>query len=149
MFTSLRSRYCDLIQYRFSTTSFPLHYYTADQREAFATYAFTTAFTRRLEVDFDYDCNYTYDFESASDSGIDCDLRSVSGDELVDLDKMVVPGAIGAGYAVSSASSPSLRSRESVIVASPRTSTPDLGAGNVRVVVRCRAFLKRGMFVCR
>ena len=44
----------------------------------------------------------------------------------------------------SSASTPSLRSRESEIVPMGR-STPDNGGGNVRVVVRVRGFLPRGM----
>lgn len=50
---------------------------------------------------------------------------------------------------LSEASSPSLRSRESVIVPMGRTGTPDGGAGggNVRVVVRVRGFLPRGMDV--
>ena len=43
----------------------------------------------------------------------------------------------------SSASSPSLRSRESEIVPMGRA-TPENGAGNVRVVVRVRGFLPRG-----
>lgn len=44
----------------------------------------------------------------------------------------------------SSASSPSLRSRESELVPMGRA-TPDNGGGNVRVVVRVRGFLPRGM----
>jgi hypothetical protein len=53
----------------------------------------------------------------------------------------------GSTPVVSEASSPSLRSRESVIVPMGRTGTPDGGAGggNVRVVVRVRGFLPRGM----
>ena len=43
----------------------------------------------------------------------------------------------------SSASTPSLRSRESELVPMGR-STPDNGGGNVRVVVRVRGFLPRG-----
>ena len=43
----------------------------------------------------------------------------------------------------SSASTPSLRSRESEIVPMGR-STADNGGGNVRVVVRVRGFLSRG-----
>lgn len=43
----------------------------------------------------------------------------------------------------SSASSPSLRSRESELVPMGR-SPQDSGGGNVRVVVRVRAFLERG-----
>lgn len=46
----------------------------------------------------------------------------------------------------SSASTPSLRSRESELVPMGRT-TPDNGGGNVRVVVRVRGFLPRGMLV--
>lgn len=44
----------------------------------------------------------------------------------------------------SSASTPSLRSRESELVPMGR-STPDNGGGNVRVVVRVRGFLPRGI----
>ena len=44
----------------------------------------------------------------------------------------------------SSASTPSLRSRESELVPMARTGTPDNGGGNVRVVVRVRGFLPRG-----
>ena len=44
----------------------------------------------------------------------------------------------------SSASTPSLRSRDSEVVPM-RTGTPDNGGGNVRVVVRVRGFLPRGM----
>lgn len=44
----------------------------------------------------------------------------------------------------SSASTPSLRSRESELVPMGRA-TPDNGGGNVRVVVRVRGFLPRGM----
>ena len=44
----------------------------------------------------------------------------------------------------SSASTPSLRSRESEIVPMGRA-TPDNGGGNVRVVVRVRGFLPRGV----
>ncbi|KAI9796996.1 MAG: hypothetical protein M1825_006275 [Sarcosagium campestre] len=43
----------------------------------------------------------------------------------------------------SSASSPSLRSRESSVVPANRPDTPNGGGGNVRVVVRVRAFLPR------
>jgi len=45
----------------------------------------------------------------------------------------------------STASSPSLRSRESAVVQMGRN-TPDLGGGNVRVVVRVRGFLPRGLY---
>lgn len=48
----------------------------------------------------------------------------------------------------SSASTPSLRSRESELVPMARTGTPDGGGGNVRVVVRVRGFLSRGMLIC-
>ena len=44
----------------------------------------------------------------------------------------------------SSASTPSLRSRESELVPMGGN-TPDNGGGNVRVVVRVRGFLPRGM----
>lgn len=45
----------------------------------------------------------------------------------------------------SSASTPSLRSRESELVPMARSGTPDNGGGgNVRVVVRVRGFLPRG-----
>lgn len=44
----------------------------------------------------------------------------------------------------SSASTPSLRSRESELVPMG-TTTPDNGGGNVRVVVRVRGFLPRGI----
>ena len=47
----------------------------------------------------------------------------------------------------SSASTPSLRSRESELVPMGRA-TPDNGGGNVRVVVRVRGFLPRGMLDC-
>lgn len=46
----------------------------------------------------------------------------------------------------SSASTPSLRSRESELVPMGRA-TPDNGGGNVRVVVRVRGFLPRGMLL--
>lgn len=46
----------------------------------------------------------------------------------------------------STASSPSLRARESVVVPVSRAGTPvnGVGGGNVRVVVRVRGFLPRG-----
>lgn len=44
----------------------------------------------------------------------------------------------------SSASTPSLRSRDSELVPMARNS-PDKGGGNVRVVVRVRGFLPRGV----
>lgn len=47
-----------------------------------------------------------------------------------------------------SASTPSLRSRESEIVPVGRM-TPDSGGGNVRVVVRVRGFLPRGTDLAR
>ena len=52
-----------------------------------------------------------------------------------------------AGLLKSSASSPSLRSRDSEIVLMGR-STPDNVGGNVRVVVRVRGFLPRGVLLC-
>lgn len=61
------------------------------------------------------------------------------------LDPRAYPGiAAEARKLKSSASSPSLRSRESEIVPMGR-STPENGGGNVRVVVRVRGFLPRGM----
>ncbi|KAI9740261.1 MAG: Kinesin [Cirrosporium novae-zelandiae] len=51
--------------------------------------------------------------------------------------------ARGFGNSQSSASSPSLRSRESVVVTNMGRSTPDIGGGNVKVVVRVRKFLPR------
>ena len=50
----------------------------------------------------------------------------------------------GAHLLKSSASTPSLRSRESEIVTMVRSGTPENGGGNVRVVVRVRGFLPRG-----
>lgn len=47
----------------------------------------------------------------------------------------------------SSASTPSMRSRESEFVTMARTGTPDTGGGNVRVVVRVRGFLPRGIVI--
>ncbi|KAA6408611.1 MAG: kinesin family [Lasallia pustulata] len=59
------------------------------------------------------------------------------------LDPRGFPGILAeAGLLKSSASSPSLRSRDSEIVLIGR-STPDNGGGNVRVVVRVRGFLPR------
>lgn len=60
------------------------------------------------------------------------------------LDDRAFPGVAAEGRQLkSSASSPSLRSRESAVVPMGR-STPEVGGGNVRVVVRVRAFLQRG-----
>lgn len=60
------------------------------------------------------------------------------------LDPRAFPGvATEVRQLKSSASTPSLRSRESEIVPMGR-GTPDNGAGNVRVVVRVRGFLPRG-----
>ena len=60
------------------------------------------------------------------------------------LDPRAFPGvATEVRQLKSSASTPSLRSRESEIVPMGR-STPDNGGGNVRVVVRVRGFLPRG-----
>ena len=59
------------------------------------------------------------------------------------LDSRAFPGVAGQIRPKSSASSPSLRSRESEIVTMGR-STPDNGGGNVKVVVRVRGFLPRG-----
>ena len=61
------------------------------------------------------------------------------------LDPRAFPGvATEVRQLKSSASTPSLRSRESEIVPMGR-STPDNGCGNVRVVVRVRGFLPRGI----
>lgn len=51
--------------------------------------------------------------------------------------------------AASSASSPSLRARESVVVPMDRENgaSSAAGGGNVRVVVRVRGFLPRGMLL--
>ena len=60
------------------------------------------------------------------------------------LDPRAFPGvATEVRQLKSSASTPSLRSRESEIVQMGRA-TPDNGGGNVRVVVRVRGFLPRG-----
>ena len=60
------------------------------------------------------------------------------------LDPRAFPGvATEVRQLKSSASTPSLRSRESEIVPMGR-GTPDNGGGNVRVVVRVRGFLPRG-----
>lgn len=67
--------------------------------------------------------------------------------QLVDmaLDPRAYPGiAAEVRQLKSSASTPSLRSRESELVPMGRT-TPENGGGNVRVVVRVRGFLPRGM----
>ena len=62
------------------------------------------------------------------------------------LDGRAFPGiAAEARQLKSSASSPSLRSRESAVIPMGR-STPDMGGGNVRVVVRVRGFLPRGLY---
>jgi hypothetical protein len=59
------------------------------------------------------------------------------------LDPRLMPGvAAGMRSIRSSASTPSLRSREGSITPGPRM---DTAGGNVRVVVRVRAFLPRGM----
>jgi hypothetical protein len=60
------------------------------------------------------------------------------------LDARAFPGVASEARLQSSASAPSLRSRESEVVAMGRN-TPDNGGGNVRVVVRVRGFLPRGM----
>ncbi len=60
------------------------------------------------------------------------------------LDSRAFPGiAAEVRQLKSSASSPSLRSRESAVVPMG-SSTPDIGGGNVRVVVRVRGYLPRG-----
>ncbi|MCJ1381247.1 Kinesin [Xylographa soralifera] len=58
------------------------------------------------------------------------------------LDARAFPGVAADVRPKSSASSPSLRSRDSEIITMGR-STPDNGGGNVRVVVRVRGFLPR------
>ena len=61
------------------------------------------------------------------------------------LDPRVYSGIVAeARQLKSSASTPSLRSRESELVPMGR-STPENGGGNVRVVVRVRGFLPRGI----
>ena len=60
------------------------------------------------------------------------------------LDPRGFPGVAEVRQLKSSASTPSLRSRESQLVPMGR-STPDNGGGNVRVVVRVRGFLPRGI----
>lgn len=71
-----------------------------------------------------------------------CDIKE-SLKEMA-LDPRAFPGvATEVRQLKSSASTPSLRSRESEIVPMGR-STPDNGGGNVRVVVRVRGFLPRG-----
>ena len=61
------------------------------------------------------------------------------------LDARAFPGVASEAKLKSSASTPSLRSRDSEIVPMGRN-TPDNGGGNVRVVVRVRGFLPRGRF---
>ena len=62
------------------------------------------------------------------------------------LDARAFPGVASEVRPRSSASSPSLRSRESELVPMGRN-TPDNGGGNVRVVVRVRGFLPRGKVI--
>ena len=69
------------------------------------------------------------------------EVKELLGD--MALDARVFPGVVAEIRGKSSASSPSLRSRESEIITMGR-STPDNGGGNVRVVVRVRGFLPRG-----
>ena len=59
------------------------------------------------------------------------------------LDPRAFPGIASETRPKSSASTPSLRSRDSEVMSVGR-STPDVGGGNVKVVVRVRAFLPRG-----
>ena len=60
------------------------------------------------------------------------------------LDPRAFPGVANESRPLkSSASTPSLRSRESEIIPMGRN-TPENGGGNVRVVVRVRGFLPRG-----
>ena len=60
------------------------------------------------------------------------------------LDARAFPGVASEARLKSTASAPSLRSRESEPVPMGRN-TPDNGGGNVKVVVRVRGFLSRGM----
>ena len=72
-----------------------------------------------------------------------CDIFSRLED--MALDPRAYPGVVAQNRPLgSSASIPSLRSRESEVVPL-RMSTPDNGGGNVRVVVRVRGFLPRGI----
>lgn len=71
-----------------------------------------------------------------------CDIRYRLED--MALDPRGFPGvATEVRQLKSSASTPSLRSRESTEIPMGRA-TPDNGGGNVRVVVRVRGFLPRG-----
>ena len=75
-----------------------------------------------------------------------CDIANQLED--MALDPRGFPGvASEARQLKSSASTPSLRSRESELVPMGRA-TPDNGGGNVRVVVRVRGFLPRGKLDC-
>lgn len=60
------------------------------------------------------------------------------------IDPRVYPGVASEAKLKSSASSPSLRARDSDSNNMIRCSTPDGGGGNVKVVVRVRGFLPRG-----
>ena len=72
-----------------------------------------------------------------------CDIASQLED--MALDPRGFPGVASETRQLkSSASTPSLRSRESELVPMGRA-TPDNGGGNARVVVRVRGFLPRGM----
>ena len=65
-------------------------------------------------------------------------------EDIMAFDRRAYPGvSIDLRQLKSSASTPSMRSRESELVPMGR-STPDSGGGNVRVVVRVRGFLPRG-----
>jgi hypothetical protein len=59
-------------------------------------------------------------------------------------DARAYPGIASEVRLRSTASTPSLRGRESEVVSPIGRMTPDNGGGNVRVVVRVRAFLPRG-----
>ena len=61
------------------------------------------------------------------------------------LDPRAFPGVASEARIKSSASAPSLRARESAV--SMGRSTPDNAGGNVKVVVRVRAFLPRGKII--
>ena len=68
---------------------------------------------------------------------IQCQLKDMG------LDSRVFPGGSSEAKLKSSASTPSLRSREAEVVTMGRN-TPVTEGGNVRVVVRVRGFLPRG-----
>ena len=73
-----------------------------------------------------------------------CDVQLLL--EGMALDARAFPGVASESRPRSTASSPSLRSRESEVITMGR-STPENGGGNVRVVVRVRGFLPRGIYM--